>query len=226
MRNNGNGSDDDMPLDEPSPTRTPGRRRNRGLLAGALEEDDDNSAKEKSARATMAAHAAADAADDDAAMANALLGAVTSGDGDPLLIEKKIRAVQKKLRRVQTIEQGSGSDLDSGQQVLLASKPRLQALLAQLLEQWAVLEPALLEQQQKSNEAIANSECAICLEEYSADSPGIRTSCCGYHFHNSCLQQCIESTGHCPICSAPKNLCKVVQQRRPGAAAAAAAAIS
>ena len=58
MRNNGNGSDDDMPLDEPSPTRTPGRRRNRGLLAGALEEDDDNSAKEKSARATMADFAA------------------------------------------------------------------------------------------------------------------------------------------------------------------------
>ena len=35
---------------------------------------------------------------------------------DPLLIEKKIRAVQKKLRRVQTIEQQAGV-VDSGQQV-------------------------------------------------------------------------------------------------------------
>ena len=61
--------------------------------------------------------------------------------------------------------------------------------------------------------AIANSECAICLEEYSLDSPGIRTSCCGYHFHHRCLQQCIDSTGLCPICSAPKGSCKVVQQR-------------
>lgn len=76
-----------------------------------------------------------------------------------------------------------------------------------------MLEPALLEQQEQRMLAIANSECAICLEEYSADTPGIRTSCCGYHFHNSCLQQCIDSTGHCPICSAPKGSCKVVQQR-------------
>ena len=35
----------------------------------------------------------------------------------------------------------------------------------------------------------------------------------GYHFHHRCLQQCIDSTGHCPICSAPKGSCKVVQQR-------------
>ena len=105
-------------------------------------------------------------------------------------------------------------------QVLLASKPRLQALLAQLLQQWAVLEPALLEQQQQKMLAIADSECAICLEPYSEDQPGIRTSCCGYHFHHSCLQSCIDSTGHCPICSAPKGSCKVVQQRRPNAAVA------
>ena len=53
-----------------------------------------------------------------------------AGEISPLQIEKKIRAVQKKLRRVQMIEQTAGSDnaaLDSGQQVLLASKPRLQA---------------------------------------------------------------------------------------------------
>ena len=105
----------------------------------------------------------------------------------------------------------------SALQVLLASKPRLQALLAQLLQQWAVLEPVLLEQQHKKMLAIADSECAICLEPYSEDTPGIRTSCCGYHFHHSCLQSCIDSTGHCPICSAPKGSCKVVQQRRPNA---------
>jgi len=160
--------------------------------------------------------AAADAADD--AAAAALLGASSEeATKDPLLIEKKIRAVQKKLRRVQTIEQQSGSDssaLDAGQQVLLASKPRLQKQLSTLLEQWAVLEPALLEKQEQQLLAIANSECAICLEEYSADNQGIRTSCCGYHFHVTCLQQCIDSTGHCPICAAPKGQCKVVQQRR------------
>ena len=147
---------------------------------------------------------------------------VGGGDtADPLLIEKKIRAVQKKLRRVQTIEQGlAGKDpsaddttLDMGQQALLSSKPRLQAQLSHLLEQWAVLEPAILEHEQQQMAAIANAECAICLEEYDESTPGIRTSCCGYHFHNSCLQQCIESTGHCPICSAPKGQCKVVQQR-------------
>ena len=107
-------------------------------------------------------------------------------------------------------------------QVLLASKPRLQAGLAGLLQQWAVLEPALLEQQQQKMLAIANSECAICLEEYTTEEPGIRTSCCGYHFHHSCLQQCIDSTGHCPICSAPRGSCKVVQQRRPATAPAVA----
>jgi hypothetical protein len=165
----------------------------------------------------------ADTDDADAAAAAALLGAA-SECSDPLLIEKKIRAVQKKLRRVQTIEQLAGSDgctLDSGQQVLLASKPRLQALLSQLLQQWAVLEPALLEQQQLKMAAIADSECAICLEEYSPNTPGIRTSCCGYHFHHSCLSNCLETTGHCPICSAPKASCKVVQQRRAGAPASA-----
>ena len=210
-----------------------------------------------------AGRAAAEAADDDAAAA-ALLGAA-SDLNDPLLIEKKIRAVQKKLRRVQTIEQGPQKDIDSAQQVrpqlpprlvpplhapracslvpplpplvpplptrasppcmsqvLLASKPRLQAGLAGLLQQWAVLEPALLEQQQQKMLAIANSECAICLEEYTTEEPGIRTSCCGYHFHHSCLQQCIDSTGHCPICSAPRGSCKVVQQRRPATAPAVA----
>ena len=84
---------------------------------------------------------------------------------------------------------------------------------------WQVLEPALLAEQNEKMLAIANSECAICLEEYTAEEPGIRTACCGYHFHNSCLQQCIEANGHCPICSAPKGSCKVVQQRRPAAAA-------
>ena len=79
------------------------------------------------------------------------------------MIEKKIRAVQKKLRRVQTIEsEKSSTTIDSAQQVLLASKPRLQALLAGLLQQWAVLEPALLEQQAQKMLAIANAECAIC----------------------------------------------------------------
>lgn len=65
--------------------------------------------------------AAADAADD--AAAAALLGNA-SDTSDPLLIEKKIRAVQKKLRRVQTIEQlagGDGTTLDSGQQARSAS---------------------------------------------------------------------------------------------------------
>merc|ERR1712118_543868 len=109
-----------------------------------------------------------------------------------------------------------GTALDSGQQVLLASKPRLQALLRQLLQQWAVLEPAFLEQQQLKMAAIADSECAICLDEYSPDTPGIRTSCCGYHFHHSCLSDCLESTGSCPICSASKSSCRVVQQRRAG----------
>ena len=155
----------------------------------------------------------ADAADD--AAAAALLGiASQEATQDPLLIEKKIRAVQKKLRRVQTIEElGAGTHLDSGQQVLLASKPRLQAYLTQLLQQWALLEPALLEKQERQLLAIADSECAICLEEYSTETPGIRTSCCGYHFHRECLKHCIDSTGHCPICSTPKGSCKVVQQR-------------
>ena len=162
--------------------------------------------------------AAADAADE--AAAAALLGSSSEeAINDPFLIEKKIRAVQKKLRRVQTIEQqqlqvgSEGSVLDGGQQVLLASKPRLQAQLTTLLQQWAVLEPALLERQEQQLLAIRDSECAICLEEYSLEHQGIRTSCCGYHFHNQCLQQCIESNGHCPICSAPRGMCKVVQQR-------------
>jgi|LauGreDrversion4_1035100.scaffolds.fasta_scaffold08276_2 hypothetical protein len=162
--------------------------------------------------------AAADAADE--AAAAALLGSASEeATKDPLLIEKKIRAVQKKLRRVQTIEQqqlqvgSEGSALDDGQQVLLASKPRLQAQLTTLLQQWAVLEPALLERQEQQLLAIRDSECAICLEEYSLEHQGIRTSCCGYHFHNKCLQQCIEKNGHCPICSAPRGMCKVVQQR-------------
>ena len=53
--------------------------------------------------------------------------------------------------------------------------------------------------------AIADLECAICLEEYSADNPGIRTSCCGYHFHHSCLSNCLETNGACPICAAPRS---------------------
>jgi len=124
-----------------------------------------------------------DAADD--AAAAALLGATMEDNADdPVLIEKKIRAVQKKLRRVQTIEElvSHGSALDNGQQALFASKPRLQSQLHQLLRQWAVLEPVLLEQQEQRMLAIANSECAICLEEYDADRPGIRTSCCGAIF--------------------------------------------
>jgi len=158
--------------------------------------------------------AIADAADD--AAAAALLGAASEeSTNDPILIEKKIRAVQKKLRRVQTIEElvAQGSSLDNGQQALFASKPRLQSQLHQLLQQWAVLEPVLLEQQEQRMLAIANSECAICLEEYDADRPGIRTSCCGYHFHRRCLQQCLDTAGLCPICSASKGACKVVEQR-------------
>ena len=54
-------------------------------------------------------------------------------------------------------------------QVLLASKPRLQALLAQLLQQWAVLEPVLIQRDQMRMLAIAESECAVCLEEYDED---------------------------------------------------------
>tara|TARA_B100000513_G_scaffold186804_1_gene108818 strand:+ start:104 stop:769 length:666 start_codon:yes stop_codon:yes gene_type:complete len=135
---------------------------------------------------------------------------------DPLQLEKKIRGVQKKLRRVQQIEQqaGSGQALDSGQQNLLRSKCLLQASLQQLLEQWAYLEPALIEQQQQASLAIADSECAVCLEEYTADTPAIRTSCCGYHFHKGCLMQCVETKGQCPICSADKASCKVVEQRK------------
>jgi len=120
------------------------------------------------------------------------------------------------LRRVQTIEElvAQGSSLDAGQQTLFSSKPRLQSQLHQLLQQWAVLEPVLLEQQEQRMLAIANSECAICLEEYDADRPGIRTSCCGYHFHRRCLQQCLDTAGLCPICSASKGMCKVVEQRQ------------
>ena len=73
----------------------------------------------------------------------------------------------------------------------------------------------LLEQQEQRLLAIADSECAVCLEEYTAKAPAIRTSCCGYHFHRHCLMQCLESKGHCPICSTAKQMCKVVEQRRP-----------
>ena len=65
--------------------------------------------------------AIADAADD--AAAAALLGVASDENtNDPVLIEKKIRAVQKKLRRVQTIEElvAQGSSLDTGQQVARA----------------------------------------------------------------------------------------------------------
>jgi len=152
---------------------------------------------------------------DDLAAAALLNAGSEENTSDPLLIEKKIRAVQKKLRRVQVIEDliSQGTALDHGQQALLSSKTRLQAQLHHLLQQWAVLEPVLLEQQEQRMLAIANSECAICLEEYDASTPGIRTSCCGYHFHRSCLQQCLDTAGVCPICSAGKGLCKVVEQR-------------
>ena len=168
---------------------------------------------------------AADTADDVAAAA--LLGFSSEETiSDPVLVEKKIRALQKKMRRVQGIEEqaGSGSALDSGQQMLLSSKPRLQSSLSHLLQQWATLEPILLEQQEQRLLAIADSECAVCLEEYSSKTPAIRTSCCGYHFHRRCLQQCLDSKGHCPICSTTKASCKVVEQRRQTTGAAAAAA--
>ena len=118
---------------------------------------------------------------DDLAAAALLNAGSEENTSDPLLIEKKIRAVQKKLRRVQVIEDliSQGTALDHGQQALLSSKTRLQAQLHHLLQQWAVLEPVLLEQQEQRMLAIANSECAICLEEYDASTPGIRTSCCG-----------------------------------------------
>lgn len=61
----------------------------------------------------------ADVGDDISA---ALLIGVASEEStnDPILIEKKIRAVQKKLRRVHVIEElvAQGSSLDPGQQVL------------------------------------------------------------------------------------------------------------
>ena len=66
----------------------------------------------------------ADAADDVAAAA--LLGAASEeSTNDPILIEKKIRAVQKKLRRVQVIEElvAQGTSLDSGQQVKTSFQP-------------------------------------------------------------------------------------------------------
>ena len=168
---------------------------------------------------------AADTADDVAAAA--LLGFSSEETmSDPVLVEKKIRALQKKMRRVQGIEEQaeSGSALDHGQQMLLSSKPRLQSSLSHLLQQWATLEPILLEQQEQRLLAIADSECAVCLEEYSSKTPAIRTSCCGYHFHRRCLQQCLDSKGHCPICSTTKASCKVVEQRRQTTGAAAATA--
>ena len=168
---------------------------------------------------------AADTADDVAAAA--LLGFSSEETiSDPVLVEKKIRALQKKMRRVQGIEEQaeSGSALDHGQQMLLSSKPRLQSSLSHLLQQWATLEPILLEQQEQRLLSIADSECAVCLEEYSSTSPAIRTSCCGYHFHRRCLQQCLDSKGHCPICSTTKASCKVVEQRRQTTGPAAATA--
>ena len=96
-------------------------------------------------------------------------------------IERKIRGVQKKLRRVQQIEEqaANGQVLDAGQQALRGSKLALQSSLQQLLEQWAVLEPVLIEQQAQRMLAIADSECAVCLDEYDSERPPIRTSCCG-----------------------------------------------
>tara|TARA_B110001452_G_scaffold2427_1_gene2071 strand:- start:138 stop:2777 length:2640 start_codon:yes stop_codon:yes gene_type:complete len=159
--------------------------------------------------------------DDDDVAAAALLGFSSEEViSDPVLVERKIRAVQKKLRRVQGIEEqvasagASGGTIDAGQQMLLSSKPRLQSSLFHLLQQWATLEPMLLEQQEQRLLAIADSECAVCLEEYSTQQPAIRTSCCGYHFHRQCLQQCLASKGHCPICSTEAAKAKVVEQRR------------
>ena len=63
-----------------------------------------------------------------------------------------------------------GLALDGGQQALLASKEQLQASLTHLLKQWAVLEPALLELQEQRMLAIANSECAVCLDDYSPEA--------------------------------------------------------
>lgn len=136
-------------------------------------------------------------------------------DVDPVGLERKIRGVQKKLRRVQQIEEqaANGHALDSGQLALRDSKGSLQASLQELLQKWAVLEPVLLEQQAQRMASIANSECAVCLDEYSPDNPAIRTSCCGYHFHKACLMQCIKSKDRCPICLANKAQCKVVEQR-------------
>jgi len=144
-----------------------------------------------------------------------------AAEADPITIEKKIRAIQKKLRRVQEMEERNTQalPLDAGQIELLRSKPKLQRSLQLLLEQWAVLEPKIIQQQAQRMAALANSECAVCLDEYSADAQAIRTSCCGYHFHKSCLQQCIDSKGHCPICFADKVQCRVVEQRVRSAAA-------
>jgi hypothetical protein len=104
-----------------------------------------------------------------------------AADADPIAIEKKIRGIQKKLRRVQEMEERTSNalPLDAGQQELLRSKPKLQRSLQLLLEQWAVLEPKMILQQAQRMAALANSECAVCLDEYSADAQAIRTSCCG-----------------------------------------------
>uniref|UniRef100_A0A6T9NRR5 RING-type domain-containing protein n=1 Tax=Haptolina ericina TaxID=156174 RepID=A0A6T9NRR5_9EUKA len=202
---------------EGSDDAEPSTRRNGVLRSPSLalvDDSDFNDSQLYPFSWSASERVSADAADDAAAAALLVVVSEESTD-DPIMIEKKIRAVQKKLRRVQVIEElvGQGSSLDNGQQALFASKPRLLAQLHQLLQQWAVLEPALLEQQEQRMLAIANSECAICLEEYDSDRPGIRTSCCGYHFHRRCLQQCLDTAGLCPICSASKGSCKVVEQR-------------
>ena len=75
-----------------------------------------------------------------------------------------------------------GLALDGGQQALLASKGQLQASLTHLLKQWAVLEPALLELQEQRMLAIANSECAVCLDDYSPEArTAITPSSCRHH---------------------------------------------
>ena len=106
---------------------------------------------------------------------------LADADADPFAIEKKIRAIQKKLRRVQEMEDrsASGADLDAGQKELLKNKAVLGHSLQGLLDQWAVLEPRLIQQQAARMAALANSECAVCLDEYDSERQAIRTSCCG-----------------------------------------------
>lgn len=201
--------DEDGPLPPPLPP-PPGRIVSEPV--GSLAEEDlppplpppGSRSREMLLRSTLAPLARED-----------LVAIGLEGSIDAVSLEKKIRAVQKELRRVQEIEERASKclPLDAGQQALLLSKAQLQAQLEPLLNEWAMLEPVLIQRQVQRMAAIANAECAVCLVEYTRSRPAIRTSCCGYHFHRECLESCIAQNGHCPICFAKESVCKVVEQR-------------